>query len=85
MELDGSQATIKKQQNDAAWKKKFNQFEGIVHEDNGILRNFGDGMPVGGVNKHYTFAEDNDMKYPAEKPKIPIGNSEVADKNFDRV
>ena len=36
----------------AEWKRKFNPFDGQVHEDDGTSWNKGDGKPVAGVNKY---------------------------------
>ena len=35
---------------EAEWKRKFNPFDGQVHEDDGTTWNLGDKVPVKGVN-----------------------------------
>jgi len=44
-------AAAKKAHEEAEWKRKFNPFDGLVHEDDGSSWNKGDGVQVRGVNK----------------------------------
>ena len=44
-------AAAKKAHDEAERKRKFNPFDGLVHEDDGSSWNKGDGVQVRGVNK----------------------------------
>jgi len=45
-------AAAKKAHEESEFNRKFNQFDGLVHEDNGSSWNKGDGLQVGGVNNY---------------------------------
>jgi len=83
-------AAAKKAQEEASWNRRFNPFEGIVHEDDGTSWNLGDGKPVGGVNNYLKLhkrarAVKDDDEEPQEegetkaaKPKKVIVNEDKA-------
>ena len=89
-EADAKQQEIGAINNQAEWNRRFNPFEGIVHEDDGTSWNFGDGKPVGGVNNYLKLhkrarADKDDAEEPQEegevkaaKPKPVIVNEDKA-------
>ena len=82
-------AQAKKEWLDAEWKRRYNEYEGIVHEDDGSNWNLGDGMPVGGVNKYLKLKNHHHHKNKkhqsfVQKMNLPVGGTEVADRNFIR-
>ena len=44
-------AAAKKAFEESEYTRKFNPFDGLIHEDDGSSYNKGDGLKVGGVNK----------------------------------
>ena len=70
------QEAAKKAHEEAEFRRKFNPFDGLIHEDDGSSWNKGDGVSVRGVNKF------SQKSHKMDYSTIQTEGIEVADRNF---
>ena len=72
----------------ATFKRQYNPFDGLIHSDDGRTWDL-EGQEVLLKAKkteadQHAFAQGDGEQYPIYAPKLPIGNTEVSDRNFVR-